>query len=745
MTGPAFLIDGRVVGREAFYAVTCDPRRHVVVEACAGAGKTWMLVSRIVRALLDGARPQDILAITFTRKAAGEMRSRLQSWLREFAALTPDQACAELRLRGLSASQAADTAPALVGLHETVLSAGRSVEIRTFHAWFSQLLRAAPLELLADLGLAPGLSLLEETADVEPALFRAFHAVVMADAELATAYRGLSVRHGRSTLRRWLGQALMRRVEIELADADGALEATFEPMGEVHPAVRVGDAGLVATLQALARELDRRGGSTASKVARQIDAALSLAEDRDRLQALRSALFTEKDTPRKQLGDLDLQARACRQLDAIAVDVAQFEAGEDQRAMAKLSRCLFAEFAALKRRRGLIDMADLERVGLALLADHDLSGWVQERLDARVRHLLIDEFQDTSPLQWHALHAWLSAYAGAGGGGEGPRVFIVGDPKQSIYRFRRAEPRVFAAVQRFVVEALGGTVAACDHTRRCAPAVLDVVNRVFDELGQEGAWTDWRDHTTERAPPARAAPGLASLPSIERPPTTRTARDAELPRTWRPSLTVPRHAVQPVMREAEARTVAAAIDELVRGQGMAAGKIFVLARQRASLRLVADALAQRQLPCVAPEDTRLTDLPEAQDLLAVLDALVSPVQTLSLARALKSPLFEVGDEALLALSRRARALGSWWDALLEATDAHGGVEPSVRRAAELLRRWHRAAQELPPHDLLDRIAHEGDLMARLAAAVPPDARARAIEAVDGLLAAALTLDEGRFA
>ena len=84
-----------------------------------------------------------------------------------------------------------------------------------------------------------------------------------------------------------------------------------------------------------------------------------------------------------------------------------------------------------------------------------LSGWVQERLDARVRHLLIDEFQDTNPLQWQALHAWLSGYAGAGGAA--PSVFIVGDPKQSIYRFRRAEPQVFRAAQAFIVEGLEAT------------------------------------------------------------------------------------------------------------------------------------------------------------------------------------------------------------------------------------------------------------------------------------------------
>ena len=84
MTQAAYRADGHHVSRAAFYALACDPQRSVVVEACAGAGKTWMLVSRILRALLAGAEPHEILAITFTRKAAGEMRQRLDDWLREF-------------------------------------------------------------------------------------------------------------------------------------------------------------------------------------------------------------------------------------------------------------------------------------------------------------------------------------------------------------------------------------------------------------------------------------------------------------------------------------------------------------------------------------------------------------------------------------------------------------------------------------------------------------------------------------
>ena len=112
---PAYELNGQSVTRERFYAVACDPRRSVAVEACAGAGKTWMLVSRIVRALLEGAAPQDILAITFTKKAAGEMRQRLHEWLVAFASATPEQLDAELIARGIGPQPTSAPMPRVYG------------------------------------------------------------------------------------------------------------------------------------------------------------------------------------------------------------------------------------------------------------------------------------------------------------------------------------------------------------------------------------------------------------------------------------------------------------------------------------------------------------------------------------------------------------------------------------------------------------------------------------------------------
>jgi ATP-dependent helicase/nuclease subunit A len=740
---PAYRIDGRDATREAFYAVACDPRRSVVVEACAGAGKTWMLVSRILRALLDGAQPHEILAITFTRKAAGEMRERLAQWLREFADGEDAQRVAALVERGVDEAQAAALAPALAALREQVLRSGRGVEVRTFHAWFSQLMRAAPLELLDELGLQPRMELIEDIEDLLPDLFRRFHTRVLLQPESRDDYLALVRERGRSQCAKWLLAALDKRVEIELADAAGTLERSVDAVdlgGLAHPADELLQERWHGRLRELALDLGR-GGMKAQEAATGLVLALDESVGPSRFDAAWAALFTQAGTPRKHLGKPATLAVVQAGLEALAARIHAHEAFVEHGRMLRLARMLLREYAALKRERALVDMSDLERVALALLRDATLAGWVQERLDARVRHVLIDEFQDTSPLQWQALHSWLSSYAGAGGGASGqrpPSLFIVGDPKQSIYRFRRAEPRVFEAARAFVAQGLDGALLECDHTRRNAPGVIALLNQVFDAAQRQGAFAGYRAHTTQIAG-APAVDAARALPSVARPARDKAGDGDAALRSWRPSLSVPRREPERVLREHEARHVALAVHELI-AQGMPPGEIFVLGRKRASLRLAAAALQALHVPYAAPEDFPLLAAPEVRDLLALLDVLASPGHDLSLAQTLKSPLFGVGDDALLMLSRAAREQGAtWWSALMR---GEGG---SLQRARQLLARWRDAARELPPHDLLDRIVAEGDLLARLAAAVPPARRAAAQQAVEAVLAQSLELDGGRYA
>ncbi len=759
----AYECNGASIAREAFYAIACDPRRSVAVEACAGAGKTWMLVSRILRALLDGCAPHEILAITFTKKAAGEMRQRLQEWLQDFARQTPQRLEAELIARGIPPKAARDKREQLQNLYRQTLDAGRPLQIRTFHSWFAALLSSAPLSVLEQHGLPTRYELLEDDEAAMAEVWRPFLHTVAHDAALRADYEACIAAHGRHQTHKALEAALKKRVEFTLADQAGVAEASMPAFGVAFPAL----AGLSAPCQALhgeaastrwharARALGAEKNKTPQKAAQGVVEAFLLDDLEQRLAKLRKAfLVANADRLTAHLQSYPLAQEAEAELQQLCAAQRQHAAWLHQQRMIRLTRCLIAEFAALKRARGWIDMNDIERTALALLSDPVLSGWVQERLDARVRHLLIDEFQDTNPLQWQALHAWLSGYAGAGGGQQPPSVFIVGDPKQSIYRFRRAEPQVFRAAQRFVRDALDGALLSCDHTRRNASGVIRCVNRVMQEAQQAGAYGGYRAHTTESA----QSGALLRLPPIARAPRARAAAAADAPAdappTWRDSLTEPRLEVEETLSMRECAQAAQWVAAQI-ASGTPPQDVLVLARTHDSLAQMQLALRTLRVPCVRPEKAQLVDAPEVQDVIALLDALVSPDHDLALARALKSPLFALSDAQLVEIELLRRTLQerleavtapphaarcSWLDALQkEELNCQ-----ELRRLGGDLALYRQWVAQLPPHDALQAIYAHRDVLARYAAAAPAVQRAGVLAHLRALLAAALDEAGGRY-
>lgn len=747
--GPAYRIDDRLASREAFYALACDPARSVVVEACAGAGKTWMLVSRILRALLEGVPARQILAITFTKKAAAEMRLRLMEWLGQMASSEMSDADRMQALidRGMSRSQAREMAPALQGLYEQVLANGESVEIRTFHAWFSQLMRAAPLQLLEELGLPSQPALVEDLSELKPDIWRQFLDAILEDDALRSDFEVLVRQRGRASTQEWLLGVLDKRIEFELADEAGTLDASVPSAAQwkpvfasfKHPEQRLRSTAVSSLLLQVAQALGKDKKATPQKQGAALEQALARPEDLLALLGAETALLTKDGGIRKHLQAPGLE-EAVEFLREIREAVTQQAAHEEHQRLARLTRVLLREYAALKRTRGLADMADLERCALALLRDVELSGWLQQRLDSRISQVLIDEFQDTNPLQWQALSTWLAGYAGAGGGSSGqrpPSLFVVGDPKQSIYRFRRAEPRVFEAAKDLVREVFDGAVLACDHTRRNAPGVLRSLNQVFEATQAEGQFDGFRPHTTEVGEDTASV--VYAIDQVER--AVKQSEADESP-SWRDSLTTPRTEAQEARRLEEARRVAAAITKLVKEQGAEPGEIFVLSRRRAQLRLLAEALREHHIPFATPEESVLMDALEVRDVIALMDALVSPTNNLALAQALRSPIFGASDDDLVSIALYARGGDTWWAALQTIPPAE--LTPALARARKLLTDWAGLATWLPPHDLIDRIISEGDLRARFAAAVPPQMRLAALSHLDALLSLSLQLDGGRY-
>jgi len=741
----AFEINGVAVARERFYAVACDPRRSVAVEACAGAGKTWMLVSRMVRALADGCAPQDILAITFTKKAAGEMRQRLQEWLHQFAGQSDADLQTELRMRGFQQAASAEQLQALRGLHAALLQSGRPVQIRTFHSWFAALLRTAPLGVLNQLGLPTNYQLLEDDKKASALVWRRFQARVAAQPEARADYAEAVATYGRFNAQKALEAALTKRTEFALADAQGVVERSVDGFALQYPALSgfatpsyaLQSDATRALMQQVARILGQQKGVKCQQAATALEQALTAHRDAD----LAEALLTKAGTPRK-LGDQFAGAEVVQQAQEFLLLVqqaqVQHQAWLHQQRMARLTRILIAEYAQLKRERGWIDMGDLESAALTLLSDEVLSGWVQERLDARVRHLLIDEFQDTNPLQWQALHAWLAGYAGAG---NAPSVFVVGDPKQSIYRFRRAEPQVFRAAKAFVRDGLGGDLLSCDHTRRNAQRIIETVNAVMVSAQGNGEFDGFRPHSSEsdQAGQVLHLPAIAQAPKAEK-----TQRQV-----WRDSLTEPRFEEEESRKVQECRQAAGWLQQHMQQAGVAPQDVMVLARRREILGMMQAELTALGIAAQQPEKNDLMDFAEVQDLVALLDALASPRHDLSLARALKSPLFNVGDDDLVSLvlqrkaMQRAAVAGttvSWMQVL----QSDAALSEPLQAAASQLALWKGWIDALPPHDALSAIYQSADVLARFARAAPAHQRDAVVANLNALLHATLAIDGGRF-
>ena len=552
---------------------------------------------------------------------------------------------------------------------------------------------------------------------------------------------------GRHTAHQALEAALARRVEFQLADAAGHVEEAVAAAGAMvpelaafaHPADALLTDAARTRWQAWARELGAEKNKTPQNAAAAvIDAFEAPADGPQRLAALRKAFFVaDEDRLSKNLQKFPAAQEAEAELQRLLPATRQHDARAHHQRLARLARALIDSFAQLKRERGWVDMPDVERAALTLLADHELSAWVQQRLDARTRHLLIDEFQDTNPLQWQALHAWLEGYAGAGGGAQAaPSVFIVGDPKQSIYRFRRADPQVFAAARQFIATGLGGELLACDHTHRNAPAVLHAVNSVMQQAQDAGEFSGYRAHSTE----ASAIGAIGALPLVPRPDKAAPAAGDEPP--WRDSLSTPRLEPEETLRTLECRQAARWIAARI-AAGVAPEQIMVLARKRDPLTVLQAELRQLGIACDQPEKQVLGQQPAVLDVLALVDALVSPGHDLALARALRSPLFGLPDDDLarLALAARAAPPGTAWLDLLSTTEllAHDG-----RALHADLMQYRQWLLTLPPHDALQAIYQQRDVLARFAAAAPAPERAQVLAQLRALLAAALQVQGGRF-
>lgn len=670
--------------------------RNLVVEAGAGTGKTSLLVERLLVALGSGrVALGEVAAITFTDKAAGEMRERLSDGLETLRAIAAgddrrapgsrrgeaDRAFAWLH-EGLGLPPATIRDRALAALE----IADRAV-VTTVHGFCAELLRRHPF----DAGVSPEFEV--DRGDRFASLFP------------ESWETWLAREFGPDGARRELWARVLAAFELRIVEAvarglsRSSIPAAALADGATWPDARVllGEeakrvAGLGEALLRAAPAIKNYARELLDKAIPTLHGVAERGLDADLGRELTAAIFgkdvaVNKSIPPELHGEFTAFARGVKALARPLARVDEAPLRDLVAAVAPFAR----EFRESLVARGLVDFDGL------LVAARDLLRDVPEAREAlrrRFAMLLVDEFQDTDPIQYEIV-----LYLGerAGGAARDPfaaslepgRLFIVGDPKQSIYRFRGAD---YAAYRRAVGRVLdeGGRALALTANFRSVRPVLEPVNDLFS---RGAAWreSDWQ-------PPYRA------IDAVREP-----GRDAPAVELWTvlgPGASAARR------RDAEGRLLAERLRAWVVERDVAWKDVYVLFRSFNSIGAYARPLREAGIPFVLAGGRTFHERTEVVRFLAVLRILANPDDPPAVLAWLRSPAGAVPDPELAAYARErgrftheAAPDPARFPALARAFDALRDLLARTRaldRAAAI-----RTALERSGLETLEAFAYEG--------------------------------------
>ncbi len=667
-----------------------DPAHNVVLEASAGTGKTHVLVDRYLNLLSRGVEPANILAITFTRKAAAEMRGRILT---------------ELRKR-------ADAGGANQKLWREMRERSGDISISTIDAFCLALLREFPLEANLD----PGFEMADETQVprlMEEALDRALdigRGLARTDDYERLLFAELREQRLRDGLANMIDRRLVVDDAIERALAAGprdltaerACEDAFERLRGVFTGLTGGIEGFLAN-----GPIHHRRWAIFSGGMRLLASGTVPPPGLTRgvLDRIENHFLNKEKQPRQRFDGY--AAKDCRTADAwkihrhdvlgVGAEVANVLKSFRRDLNAVLSRAVrrvyqiaLREYRETLDAHGVLDFSETLAQALSLLAHMDEFARSRYRLEGRYHHVLLDEFQDTSRAQWTLVALLIRSWAEGSGIAEGalaPSIFLVGDRKQSIYGFRDADVAVMDEAGAFVdgLRPDHDSRRAISKSFRAVPQLLAFANDVFAEIEKD---EDRRDafhfgeqdtFPVERPIPAGDALGIVVAPSV--------AEHAEAVAVEIRRLLDTQTLVRdPATREPRAITPR---------------DVGILFRTKDSHQDFEKALERHGIPSYVYKGLGFFEADEIKDVLALLRYLASPESNLRAAAFLRSRFVRLSDPALQALAPNlASALSA---RAVDLTSLDREDRRVLERARLSVARWLGVVDRLPPAEVLELV------------------------------------------
>nr|WP_253201341.1 double-strand break repair helicase AddA [Sphingomonas quercus] len=688
-----------------------DPRRLVWLSASAGTGKTHVLTARVLRLLLAGVAPETILCLTFTKAGAAEMAERIHARLAYWVRLPERELKKELFALGEDPHDPAALAFART-LFATVLDAAGGLRILTIHAFCQTLLAGFP----AEAGLTPGFRPLEGREEAQ--LARATLAELLVAAE-----RGgdLPLIRDVQTLSRRLGEGPAEAFLLACGRAPDAMAALGSGIeAKLRRAMEVPDGDIEASLADAcadqAFDCGSLGAVAAANAAWGTPTGLGHADAIARWRALSPAeraaglaglheIWAKKDgelravSKGQEKADPDYSGHvgrlhgACTALLALrakAAFAAVLAAG------LRAGQAYARAYAEAKRATGTVDFDDLIRATVALLRTPGMGDWVRYKLDQATDHILVDEAQDTNADQWEIVAKLAGEFfAGEGARGDGRlplrTIFTVGDFKQAIFGFQGTDPMAFEAARR----AFGAHAEqaerqfeqlSLDRSFRSTPPVLEVVDRLLDNLGAEALGLIEASPTHHSA--RRDQPGSVTL---WRPFQSRTGEDEEGEEGWFDDA-VRAYATRLARQIRE--WLDAPLPLRAAGRPLRPEDVLILVRRRSELAaLLVARLHAEGVPVAGVDRLRLNAPLAVRDLLATIRFVLQPEDDLNLAALLVSPIVGLTQDELFRVAFGRRG------SLFQALRANGGF-PDAQAILDQLR---ETADLVTPYRFLERL------------------------------------------
>jgi len=724
-----------------------DPGASTWLSANAGSGKTRVLTDRVARLLLKGVAPQRILCLTYTKAAASEMQNRLFERLGGWAMLGERDLREALRDLGLDGPIEKQRLREARRLFARAIETPGGLKIQTIHSFCAGLLRRFPLEA----GVSPQFTEMDDRAARR---LRAELIEEVADGPEAALFAGLADFHTEDDVDALIAEIGRHRDRLpERPDAD-ALWRAFDlvPGTDEDAVLRTAFADGVASLIAGIVPILRQGSVTDRKAAERLAALDLVSPGLAALTGLEEILLTgagAKTPFSAKIGSFptkDTRAALGSALAPLEALMARVEAARPQRialatarktlALHRFAAVFLPRYEAAKQAQGWLDFDDLILTTATLLTDPRVAQWVLFRLEGGLDHILVDEAQDTSPVQWRVIELLAQEFlAGKGARDEVERtIFVVGDKKQSIYSFQGADPEGFDRMAdrfgtRLADIGRGLVTLTLEFSFRSSPAILGAVDRTFPEEARQGLGREMLHRAFHDDLPGR----VDLWPPIEGDETPDPGHWADpvdsLP-PEHPSVALAKRIaaeIRAMIENGQTLVVARNGKPAVRRK-VSEGDFLILVQRRSDLfHEIIRACKAEGLEVAGADRLKIGGELAVRDLTALMSFLALPEDDLSLAAALRSPLFGWDEAALYRLAAR-RGPAYLWQALRQADWA--GTETKV------LQSLLDESDFLRPYEMLERILTRHDGRRRLIARLGDEAE----DGIDALLAQALAYE-----